>query len=250
MKIWAVILAAGIGKRLRPLTNEIPKILLPLNNCRVLDIIVTNVASLGIKKILFVTGHGEERLIDAVERAYWRRGLVEVRYVRNSDYTKTNTAMSLYLALRSLSASDDIVVINGDVVFDRRILKGLLLTSRSAIVVDKDKKLTEESFKVKIENGKIVDMGKHISIRSATGEYIGISRISKADYSDAIIYLKEMLEKDPNAYYDLVFKELSLKKGGTEIVYTNGFLWTEIDFPQDYEYAKQIVHKIEKEAKC
>lgn len=242
--MYAVILAAGIGRRLRPLTNSIPKAMIELReNVRVLDVMCCNLLSAGIKNLIIVVGHASDTLIKHVSRSPLYAGFSSIRFVENKEYASTNTAVSLLLGLRSLDAYEDVIVVNGDIVFDYGILRKLVSVPRTSIVVDNVKELTEESFKVLIRNGVIVDMGKDIDIGSASGEYIGLAKICGKDLGLAVRILEDIVGRDRNAYYDFVFRELS-RIVEVGFVFTDGLLWTEIDFPEDLEHARKIIDAI------
>lgn len=233
-----IILAAGIGKRLMPLTEHNPKTLVRIQEKTVLEHIVTNLIGCGIQKIYVVVGHKKESVISEIHKL---SKILKYNFeiVENEDYLRTNTGFSLLKAFNCLKKSDDIVIINGDIVFDRRILKNLVECNKTSIVVDNVKDLTDESFKVKIvPGGRIGAIGKQLPITDSNGEFIGLSLIRKENTTIFKKILENLLEDDINQYYDIAFKKLS----GSDpigIVYTNGLIWTEIDYFSDLEYAKQ-----------
>ena len=79
--------------------------------------------------------------------------------VNNNDYLSTNTAYSLDIGLDDVE-DGDVVIFNGDMLYDYNILKNILATKQTAISVDNKKVLTEESFKLRIINNRIEEMGK------------------------------------------------------------------------------------------
>ena len=236
-----IILAAGIGKRLMPLTKDISKTLIKVGDREILEYIIRGFISVGIKKVRVVVGHGKEKLIKELKRLSERYGF-DFDTVENEIYRDTNTGYSLLKAL-NLDGLEDIVIVNGDVVFDFRILRNLVEEDRTSIVVDNVKKLTKESFKVKIRDGLILSMGKEVPIEESSGEFIGISLVKKEDYMIFRKILEDIVSRNVNEYYDVAFKELCKVKP-LNIVYTNGLRWTEIDFPEDLEYAKKLVKSI------
>lgn len=237
----AIILAAGLGKRLRPLTDNIPKALIKLKgNVRVIDVICCNLLSAGVKDITIVVGHASEVLKKYISENPMYAKFDLIQYVMNEEFEKTNTAVSLYIALKNLVKVEDIIVVNGDIVFDYRILEKLVHAPGTAIVVDNFKTLTKESFKVRIEGNVIIGMGKDIDIESSSGEYIGLAKICREDVELATEILRQIVDKDRNAYYDFLFQWLSRIKG-LSFVFTDGLPWTEIDFIEDLEYAEKLI---------
>ena len=231
-------MAAGIGKRLMPLTEHIPKTLVKIQEKTILEHIITNLVDCGIQEIYVVVGHGKESVVSETDRLS-KIFNCDFKIVENENYLSTNTGYSLLRVFNCLEKSNEIVVINGDTVFDQRILEKLVRCDRTSIVVDNVKDLTDESFKVKVvPNGRIVAIGKQLSTTDSTGEFIGLSLIQTED----IVFFKEILEDlirdDPNQYYDIAFKKLS-ESSPIGFVYTDGLVWTEIDYFSDLEYAKQ-----------
>ena len=125
----AIILAAGIGKRLRPLTNNIPKILLDLDGNVLMDITICNLLNVGINNIMIVVGHASKRVIERANALRGRQPTLNFTFIENKFYDQTNTGFSLLLALNEIvrrDINDDLIVINGDVLFDIRILLKLV----------------------------------------------------------------------------------------------------------------------------
>lgn len=235
-----VILAAGKGKRLMPLTADVPKTILEINGKTVLEYILENCINIHTKEFIIVVGHKKEKLADECN-------MLRVKYnpnihlVENKKYFETNTGYSLHLALKRVN--DDILIINGDNIFDEQILTNLLKSKYSAIVIDNVKKLDGESFKVDINKNIIKNMGKEISVENSDGEFIGISKVNKEDIVLFKKILFDLIEGNPQQYYDIAFRDLS-KKISLDVVYTNGLKWTEIDTFDDLEYAKKLVHEL------
>ncbi|MEL7668860.1 phosphocholine cytidylyltransferase family protein [Methanobacterium sp.] len=235
----AIILAAGTGTRLMPLTKDIPKPLLEIDNMSLLERMMINCISSGINKFIIVLGHKKERVIEKIEDLK-NRCDVEINTVENKRYSQTNTSCSVSLATRQLN--EDVLIINGDNVVDERIISGLLAINETALVVDNYKQLNEESFKIRIEDNVIMEIGKGINIDMASGEFIGVSKISKNDLSMFNSILEGLIAEDVQNYYDLTYKDLS-KKSRIEYFYTNGLKWTEIDDKNDWEYAHTLIEE-------
>ncbi len=233
----AIILAAGTGTRLMPLTKDIPKPLLEIGNTSLMERMMVTCMSNGVNEFVVVLGHKKERVLDTID--YLKKKYpVSIDIVENKKYSETNTSCSVNLATRDLD--DDVMIINGDNVVDERIISGLLNIDETALVIDNNKHLNEESFKLRIENNKIMAIGKGIDIDTASGEFIGISKVSKGDLPLFNSILKELITEDVQNYYDLAYEDLS-KKVKMEYFYTNGLKWTEIDDKDDWEYAHTLI---------
>jgi len=237
----AVILAAGMGTRLMPLTKNVPKPLLEIKDTSLLERMMINCISSGVEEFIIVLGYKKERVIEKIDYLQDKYP-VKISTVENKEYSQTNTSCSVNLATRQLN--DDVIIINGDNVVDERIISGLLKINETALVVDNYKQLNEESFKLRIEDGVIMEIGKGINIDNASGEFIGVSKVSKNDLSLFNSILEDLIEEDVQNYYDLAYKDLS-KKTNIEYFYTNSLKWTEIDDKNDWQYAHTLIEEFD-----
>ena len=242
----AVVLAAGMGRRLRTETNfssGIPKALLRIRGRTLLERMVDDVSQLGVVEVRIVAGFGLERVVAHVE--FLRESYhVPLKVVVNTEFKSANNGQSLLLGILGLS-EEEVLVFNGDVLYDREILKDLLIGNRTAIAVDDVKSLTPESFKVKVRNGRIVAMGKGLSPEESLGEYVGLARISKRDLTQFRTLLRARIAKDQMVYYDHTFSDLS-SFTNVRLSLTRGRPWTEIDFKIDLKLAIKIAPSVDK----
>ena len=142
----ALILAAGYGSRLAPLTDTIPKSLVPVNGTPILFKQLENLYENGITDITVVSGYRANMLEAAVHDRFR-----DVKIIESADYRETNNIYSAYLA-REAMTGDDFLMMNADVFFDPSVLETLLdFDAPNAIVTDIGFYL-EESMKV-VENG-------------------------------------------------------------------------------------------------
>lgn len=130
----AVILAAGMGTRLKPLTSNMPKCMVEVNGVSLICRALKQLETCGISKCLIVTGFESEKLIDCVSNL----GLgFSIEYICNSDYNKTNNIYSLSLAERFMS-EDETILLESDLIFDTEVLSELIADREKNIaVVDK-----------------------------------------------------------------------------------------------------------------
>jgi histidinol-phosphate/aromatic aminotransferase/cobyric acid decarboxylase-like protein/choline kinase len=119
----AVILAAGSGQRMRPLTQSTHKTLLPVGTETVLARIILSLLELEIQEIAVVTGY---RANDVRTHLETRFPDLPIHYIHNADYLKTNNLVSLHLALESIKIDSDLILIESDLVFDISVLRRLV----------------------------------------------------------------------------------------------------------------------------
>lgn len=234
----AVILAAGVGSRIRPLTDNTPKSLLKVGDRTILQRMIDNLVALQINEIAIVTGYLEEQIKESVAKIYPD---LKVTFIRNEVYDQTNTAYSLNLT-KDFIGDDEFIKFDADVVFEKEIL-GRLINSHddSSLCIDRNIHLDKEEVKVITkERDQVLQVGKKLDPTLSKGESIGIEKISK----EAAKVLFEELAKvlaDPakqQEYYDDSYTTL-VEKGlpfyATDIT---GLKWVEIDTHEDFDKAK------------
>ena len=251
-----VILSAGMGTRLMPLTKEIPKTMLEINGMTLLERMIRNCIDAGINKFIVIVGYNMEKVTELCPQIAEKYD-IEIKAIANEKYDITNTSLSTYLASKFIEENDldDFVLINGDNVVDPKIISNIVASNNTGMIIDNFKELNEESFKLIIDdesfneertiaNGKINSIGKGLDIPSSTGEFIGVSKVVSDDVAEFNRILESLIEEDPQNYYDFAFKDLSIIKT-IDFVLTNGLKWTEIDDHNDWEKAQILVRELE-----
>ena len=174
----AIILAAGKGSRLYPLTKNIPKCLVKVKDISILEIQVTTLLKSGVKEIIVVTGHNNDKIKNP-----------RIIKIFNKDFNSTNMVFSLMCAKDFLE--DDVIISYGDIIYKQEILNKLL-DHKEDIVVASDKSWLNywskrfddplsdaESFKIR-DNKIIESLGqKASSTGEIQGQYIGLIKLSK-----------------------------------------------------------------------
>lgn len=225
----ALILAAGAGTRLRPLTDTRPKCLLEIGGRPLLDYQLDALAAQGVEEVLVVTGHEAEQ----IRRRY--AGRLQTLY--DPDYPTTNNLHSLWTARRQV-AGRDVVCLHADVLFHPAILQSCL-ESPSDVTVILDRVLVEETLKARVEDDCVQEVGKEIPPEKVFGTFLGIARFSPP----ASAVLPEVLEAllRENAHRQSYFTAClpALRARGFHVGYTltNGQAWIEIDFSADLDRA-------------
>ncbi len=234
-----VILAAGRGQRLSrdiDLEKIGPKCLLTINGYTLLERMVSDLVSFDVDTINIVVGYKAD-LVQRICTTLEKKFGIDFNLIQNEIYLSTNTAYSLHIGLNNVY--DDVVIFNGDMLYDYTILNNLIEMDQTAISVDNKKTLTEESFKVRIVDGRIDEMGKAVPIENATGEFIGLSMIVRKELQETKRLLKLLVDDNLNNYYDFIYQSLS-QNGNLAYSFTNGLIWAEIDDISDATYAKSI----------
>ncbi len=188
----ALILAAGLGSRLAPITDNCPKSLVPVNGKPILIKQIENLYENGITDITIVSGYKAEILESKVKELY-----PEINIINSVDYATTNNMYSAYMAKEAL-ADSDFLMMNADVFYDASVITALLkFDAPNAIVTDIGYYL-EESMKVVEENGRLVKISKAITEAEALGASIDVYKFSKeggaAFFNKCAEYIEERQE--------------------------------------------------------
>ena len=130
-KMQAIILAAGNGKRLFPLTNNIPKVMIDVCGETVIKRALNNLAELNkIYEVIIVIGYKYEKIKEHIGRSY--KGM-KITYVLNKDYASTNNIYSLWLAKNYVK--NDVILLEGDIIFEKELLMPLIDSNLSNLVL-------------------------------------------------------------------------------------------------------------------
>lgn len=168
----ALILAAGLGTRLAPITNDRPKSLVPVNGQPIILKQIDNLHKNGITDITVVSGYKANILEEKIHALY-----PEIRIIESVDYATTNNMYSAYLA-HEVMENSDFLMMNADVFYDASVVTALLnFEAPNAIVTDIGNYL-EESMKVVEENGRLVKISKSIEKADALGASIDVYKFS------------------------------------------------------------------------
>ncbi|HTS88498.1 MAG TPA: phosphocholine cytidylyltransferase family protein [Gemmatimonadales bacterium] len=237
MNLTAVILAAGSGSRLRPLTERTPKCLLDVGGRTILERQLERIAAAGIPQAVVVTGH----LADEVARHLTAAPPpLPVRLAPNAEYATTGNCMSV-LAARPQADAPGIVLCDGDVVLTGDALERLARDpAPSALLLDADVPLAEEEMKVLLDGqGNVRRLSKALAPADCAGESIGVQKISGPALPILWATLEAMREAgDTSGYYEDAFQRM-IQTGVTfRTVAIGHHEWTEIDDVADLEDAR------------
>jgi choline kinase len=232
----AVILAAGCATRLRPYSDDTPKTLLPVAGVPILRRTITSLLRCGIDRFVIGTGYLEHMVRESVAR--WFPGL-DVTFVTNADFRTTNNAYSLSL-LREHLENDAFILLDGDVVFDIAVIERLLERGPDCLAVRSVGDLGLEEVKVTADaEDRVLAIGKHVPVRGAMGESVGIELFSASTSRKLFVALDQRIHQQGlvNEYYEAAFQQI-LDEGATLYGVDIGSLYaTEIDTIEDLKAA-------------
>lgn len=230
----ALILAAGVGKRLWPVTQHRPKCLIEIGGQSLLRRYLTTLASVGIRRADFVVGYKQEMIRAAVASDSCG---VAVNFLVNEEFHRGSIS-SLWIARTALN--DDVIVMDADVLFHREILRRLVESPfENALLMDETVKQTGEECMVVVEGGRVIALTKKMPERyDYAGEGVGFLRVRHADTPHVVASLRSYIDKGGwNMEYEDALREYfrDVKVGHEKI---GGLPWTEIDFVEDIQKAE------------
>lgn len=234
----ALILAAGLGSRLAPITNDRPKSLVPVNGKPILLKQIENLRINGISDIMIVSGYKADILEKVIHELY-----PDIRIVISNNYASTNNMYSAYLGIKTMFPDGNIepfYMMNADVYYDHSIITALEKDERPNLIVVDIGRYIDESMKVMEKNERIVAISKQIRPEEALGCSIDVYKFGidggKAffnrccDYIDKKNELKMWSEVAFNdALGDVVFQACALDGR-----------WFEIDNHEDLAAAEKL----------
>ncbi|HOD53949.1 MAG TPA: phosphocholine cytidylyltransferase family protein [Candidatus Cloacimonadota bacterium] len=233
----AIILAAGRGMRLNQGRSSIPKSMELIGNQSIIHYQIEQCLNLGIKKFVVVVGFEKVTLTQHVLKMV---NSSQVHFVENPLYENTNTLYSLYLAGKYFS--EDFIYFNADVLFHPELLKKIVNDNQQTELLIEKKKCGEEEVKVAIEDDRIIEINKQVSLDKAAGEFIGIGKFAKHDLP-AFFEALELgaLTGQHNNYFEYAVNMIS-SFCFLHPVYTDGLPCIEIDFQEDLKKARDVIY--------
>lgn len=233
----AVILAAGLGRRLHVLTRHRPKCLLEIGGKPLLYHYFDSLSPLGLTRICLVVGYKQECIREAVA-SY--PSTVDVTFLVNPDFERGSIG-SLWAARGEFD--DDVVIMDADVLFHPAVLDRLVASSHpNVLLMDETVTQHTEECMVVMRQGRVTALSKHVPDEyDLVGEGVGFLRVARG----AVPWLLRSVERRVNQglldmeYEDALedfFREVPV---GVEKI--GGLPWIEIDFPEDLERAEQDI---------
>ena len=248
-----IILAAGEGTRLRPLTEEVPKSMVKIFGTTLLERQINNFRKCMIEDITVVTGYKNNKI-----------NIGGIKYAKNINYHNTNMVETLFCANNELEG--DVIISYGDIIYERKILKELINSEDDiTIVIDNkwkkywnkrfDNPLNDaESLKINA-NGDIIEIGQKINdIRDVQGQYIGLMKFNSNGVEILKKFYSESKKKSKNGKNvlnsNIPFEKLYMTDLLQGLINSGHLLkpliinggWLELDSITDYELYQKM-HK-------
>ncbi|MEZ4392602.1 MAG: phosphocholine cytidylyltransferase family protein [Polyangiales bacterium] len=231
-----VILAAGLGSRLRPLTDDRPKCLMSLGDETILGRAVRQLAALGVRQLVVATGYEAARVREAL-----RDAPMAVSFAHCADYASTQNSVSLLRALEA-APPGDFIKLDGDLVLPSALLAMALEGERSTVLLDDRAPPREEAMKALCEGDRALRFGKGLDPARCRGESLGVERFVAADRDGVLAALREAeAAGETGLYYEEVYDRAI---AGGVALYARSIgdaRWTEVDDHDDLGRARALV---------
>jgi histidinol-phosphate/aromatic aminotransferase/cobyric acid decarboxylase-like protein/choline kinase len=246
-----IILAAGYGRRMRPLTYQTHKTLLNVSGKTVIQRIIDGLISVNITDITIVTGYRETEIKNHLSQTY---PTLDIHYVYNERYAETNNIYSMALALENIAIDQDILLIESDLIFEPAVITRLLNSPhKNVALVDRYRSGMDGTVvTVDLERGSITNVipphlqGSDFDFKDKY-KTLNIYRFSQdfcnSTFKKLLTYYAQVI--NDNCYYELILGILIYMQNGeifAEIL-EEGEKWAEIDDPNDLKIARFIFDK-------
>jgi choline kinase len=235
-----VILAAGMAKRLRPLTDTKPKCLLEVGGKTLLQRTVDAMHAVGITEFVVVTGYRADMIREFLTETY-QSSIFNFQFLHNADYAHNNNIYSLWMSGQAVRGKA-FLLMDSDILCDPEAVAAVARQEVSALAVNRHE-LGEEEMKVVVDGEmRITEISKTCRPQDALGESVGIEKIT-ADYSGALFReLDQMIGQEGliDIFYERAFERLIPQGHTFRVVDTTSYFSYELDTPEDYERAQQL----------
>ncbi|NKC14955.1 MAG: NTP transferase domain-containing protein [Gammaproteobacteria bacterium] len=240
----ALILAAGVGVRLGPYGQEIPKCLLPFGARSLIARQLERLRACGIERVHIGIGYKAELIEAELEK---HGDGMDVSTTFNPDYTRGN--ILTVLAMREHFVADQpVLLMDADVLCDTRMLRRLIESAHAdCVLLDRDFEPGAEPVKVCVSNRNIVEFGKELPaglVFDVQGESVGFFKLAPGTAEDLVARCKTYVQRGClDEHYEAPLRDAMLSEDGPHfgVEDVTGLPWIEIDFPQDISRAEAQV---------
>ena len=238
----AVILSAGQGKRLLPLTANKPKCLLSIEGQSIIEWQIDELVKFGIDRISVVVGYHADRVEQLLHKRY---GPDRVEVIFNPTFSWADNLFSCWVAREEMN--EDFVLLNGDTLFESAVLKRLMHAPVQPVTVVTHQKPTYDAddMKVSLRGDRLVNIGKKLVADKVDAESIGMILFRE----NGPVMFRRAVERslqNPAAVKQWYLSVIAAMAQSIPVwtISANGLQWCEVDFPADFKRAQQVVRAI------
>ena len=233
----AVILAAGVGSRLRPLTDKLPKSFIPVDGKPLIEYSLDNLKDAGITEAVIVTGFME---------SFFKKELgdchngIEIQYISNKEYESTGSMYSLSRTEGKIN--EDIILFESDLLYEPRAIERLLDSPEPDVILVAPASGSNDEVFIEFDgDGRLTDLGKDVPPDRAYGELAGITKLSREFLQELYGTAKEdYAGGEMKRHYEEVIFKLS-KKYPINCLLIKDLAWIEIDNQECLKKAREVI---------
>jgi len=233
----AVILAAGMGRRLKDITLNTPKPLLKIADTTIIQYLISCLKEIGVKDIYVVTGFKSKMIKNKIGNS--------VKYIHNKKYKTTNSIYSLYLAKKYLQNSNFILA-NGDIFLSKACLSKVIKFKSSTSFGIKRKKYLSGEMNITLKNNVIKKIGKNIQNKNSNAESAQISYFIKKDANILFRRVSQLIGKKYFNLFPAYAYQAVIDKSKLKISFIKKKCWYEIDNKKDLMKLRKKINSVKK----
>jgi len=228
----AIIMAAGVGKRLLGLNMNKPKCLLTAGSETLIRRSVNLLVNKGISDITVIVGYEADLIRNELKN--------DVAYFENPHFLTTNSIMSLWYAKDLLE--DNVLLLNGDLYYEHGILDYAKNQTNPVVMLADSTRIDNADYRFGFIGNQINRFGKHLTNQETDGEYVGIVRIDQCFIKTFKQTLEEMITAGKsNIWWEDVLYSFISKQIPIHFYDVAGTFWSEVDTLQDYNYLQNWI---------
>jgi histidinol-phosphate/aromatic aminotransferase/cobyric acid decarboxylase-like protein/choline kinase len=242
----AIILAAGLGRRMMPLTEHVHKTLLTIGDQPIIDRLIRGLRENGIVRVTIVTGYRAEEL-ESYVMAHFPE--LEFSFVRNELYESTNNIHSLALAFEQLDFAEDIVLLESDLIYEPAVLRRLIDSKHDNVAIVDRYRIGLDGTVVAISESNVITHVIPASLQGPSFDFsdkyktLNIYKFSaefcRTTFSRLLSYYSRII--DNNCYYELILGILIyMQQAQIHAETLSGEIWAEVDDPNDLRNAEFV----------
>ena len=228
----AIIMAAGVGKRLQALNINKPKCLITVGRETLIRRSVNLLVNKGICDITVIVGFMAHLIRNELNN--------DVTYFENPDFHSTNSIKSLWYAKDLLE--DNVLLLNGDLYYEHVILDYAINQTNPVVMLADSTRIDNADYRFSFSGDQINQFGKHLTNHETDGEYVGIVRIDQSFIKTFKDALEEMIiSGKSNIWWEDVLYSFIEKRIPIHYFDVAGTFWSEVDTLQDYNYLQNWI---------
>jgi L-glutamine-phosphate cytidylyltransferase len=239
--VKAIILGAGQGKRLLPLTMDVPKALLDVGGKTLIRRQIDALSAAGINEFVVVTGYGAEKMEEALELIAGDR-LIEIRCVYNPFFQVADNLASCWMVREEMDG--EFIQINGDNIFRSELAEGLLKSAVGTVTVaiNRKSRYDADDMKVMLDGERLTEIGKTLPVETVDAEAVGLY-VFRGEGAEKYRTVLEQAMREPQGlrqWFPAAVGVLA-KTIDVSVCDVGHHQWCEVDFPADLQQARHMV---------